>query len=162
MAQCATNAFFGPQHHIWVVEWQAVPWLGSPDGDTLDTRANVRLGNYRFHVVGTTWTLDSNPFAVVAGGLQVTAARATTINVGVHWYAPKGWRLMDMNLMSNQPVPVRSQSVTVALLDAANAVKSTQIVTTDANGNASVPDVSGATQVKVTDASGNALTVPIP
>ncbi|HEY6035728.1 MAG TPA: hypothetical protein VIV58_15745 [Kofleriaceae bacterium] len=152
----------GPQHHIWVVEWQAVPWLGSPDGDTLDTRANVRLGNYRFHVVGQGWTLDSNPFAVVAGGLQVTAARATTINVGVHWYAPKGWRLMDMNLMSNQPVPVRSQSVTVALLDAANAVKSTQIVTTDANGNASVPDVSGATQVKVTDASGNTLTVPIP
>jgi len=59
-------------------------------------------------------------------------------------------------------VPVRSQSVTVALLDAANAVKSTQIVTTDANGNVSVPDVAGATQVKVTDASGNVLTVAIP
>jgi neutral ceramidase len=152
----------GPQHHVWVVEWQAVPWLGSPDGDTLDTRANVRLGNYRFHVVGSAWTLDSNPFAVVAGGLQLTAARATTINVGVRWYAPKGWRLMDMNLMSNQPIPVRSQSVTVALLDAANAVKSTQIVSTDASGNVSVPDVSGATQVKVTDASGNTLTVAIP
>ncbi|MEP6864220.1 MAG: hypothetical protein ABJE66_26610 [Deltaproteobacteria bacterium] len=152
----------GPQHHVWVVEWQAVPWVGSPDGDTFDTRGNVRLGNYRFHVVGSTWTLDSNPFAVVPGGLQVTAARATTINVGVHWYAPKGWRLMDMNLMSNQPIPVRSQSVTVSLLDAGNAVKSTAIVATDGNGNLSVPDVSGATQVKVTDASGNSLTVPIP
>jgi hypothetical protein len=152
----------GPQHHVWVVEWQAVPWLGSPDGDTLDTRANVRLGNYRFHVVGSTWTLDSSPFAVVPGGLALTAARATTINVGVRWYAPKGWRLMDMNLMSNQPVPVRSQSVTVALLDATSAVKSTQIVTTDGSGNVSVPDVAGATQVKVTDASGNSLTVAIP
>jgi hypothetical protein len=152
----------GPQHHVWVVEWQAVPWLGSPDGDTFDTRGNVRLGNYRFHVVGSAWTLDSNPFAVVPGGLQVTAARATTINVGVHWYAPKGWRLMDMNLMSNQPIPVRSQSVTVSLLDAANAVKSTAIVATDGNGSVAVPDVSGATQAKVTDASGNSLTVPIP
>jgi hypothetical protein len=69
---------------------------------------------------------------------------------------------MDMSLMSNQPIPVRSQSVTVALLDATNAVKSTQIVATDASGNVSVPDVAGATQVKVTDASGNSLTVAIP
>ncbi|MEO6773432.1 MAG: hypothetical protein ABI467_10495 [Kofleriaceae bacterium] len=152
----------GPQHHVWVIAWQAVPWLGSPDGDTFATRANVRLGNYRFHVVGSTWTLDSNPFAVVPGGLQVTAARATTIDLGVHWYAPKGWRLMDMNLMSNQPIPVRSQLVTVTLLDAANTVKSTQIVATDATGNVSVPDVAGATQVKVLDASGNSLTVAIP
>ena len=151
----------GPQHHVWVIEWQAVPWVGSTDGDTFDTRANVRLGNYRFHVVGSAWTLDSNPFAVVPGGLQVSAARATTINLGVRWYAPKGWRLMDMNLMSNQPVPVRSQSVTVTLLDASNTVKSTQIVSTDANGNVSVPDVSGATQAKVLDASGNSLTVSI-
>ena len=32
----------GPQTHVWVAEWQAVPWLGSPDGDTLDMRGNVQ------------------------------------------------------------------------------------------------------------------------
>jgi hypothetical protein len=52
--------------------------------------------------------------------------------------------------------------VTVLLLDAGNAVKSTAIVATDGNGNLTVPDVAGATQVKVVDASGNTLTVPIP
>ncbi len=152
----------GPQHHVWVVEWQAVPWLGSPDGDSLDQRGNVKLGNYRFHVAGAGWTLDSSPFAVVPGGLALTAARATTINVGVRWYAPKGWRLMDMVQMSNQPVPVKSQSVKVELLDAASAVKSTATVMTDMTGNVSVPDVTGATQVRVTDASGNVQTAPIP
>jgi hypothetical protein len=152
----------GPQHHVWVVDWQAVPWVGSPDGDTLDTRGNVRLGNYRFHVTGKAWTLDSAPFAVVPGGLAVTAARATTINIGVRWYAPKGWRLMDMALMSNQPIPVKSQTVKVELLDAANAVKATTTPATDAAGNVSVADVSGATQVRVTDVSGNVQTAPIP
>jgi len=152
----------GPQTHIWVAEWQAVPWLGSLDGDTLDMRGNVKLGNYRFHVVGSTWTLDSSPFQVVPGGLAVTAARATAINIGVRWYAPKGWRLMDMNLMSNQPVPVKSQSVKVELLDATNAVKATYTTTTDATGNVSVADVAGSTQVRVTDASLNVQIVAIP
>jgi neutral ceramidase len=152
----------GPQTHVWVAEWQAVPWLGSPDGDTLDMRGNVKLGNYRFHVVGSTWTLDSSPFQVVPGGLAVTAARATTINIGVRWYAPKGWRLMDMDLMSNQPVPVKSQSVKVELLDATNAIKMTYTTTTDAAGNVSVADVAGSTQVRVTDASLNVQTVAIP
>jgi hypothetical protein len=151
----------GPQHHVWVAEWQAVPWLGSPDGDTLDTRGALHLGNYRFHVVGSNWSLDSVPFQVVQGGLAITAARATTINLGVRWYAPKGWRLMDMALMSNQPVPVRSQQVTVELLDASNAVKATTTPTTDVTGNVAVADASGATQVRVTDAFGNITTVPI-
>lgn len=152
----------GPQHHVWVVEWQAVPWVGSPDGDSLDARGNVRLGNYRFHVEGSGWSLDSSPFAVVTGGLAITAARATTINVGVHWHAPKGWRLMDMNLMSNQPIPVRMQSVKVELLNAASSVLATTLPTTDANGSVSVADATGATQARVTDAFGNVQTVAIP
>ena len=152
----------GPQTHIWVAEWQAVPWLGSADGDTLDMRGNVKLGNYRFHVVGTTWTLDSSPFQVVAGGLAVTAARATTINVTVRWYAPKGWRLMDMDLLSNQPIPVKSQAVKVELLNATNAIVATYTTTTDAAGNVAVADVAGATQARVTDASLNIQTAAIP
>jgi hypothetical protein len=152
----------GPQTHVWVAEWQAVPWVGSADGDTLDLRGNVKLGNYRFHVVGSTWTLDSSPFQVVPGGIALTAARATTINVGVRWYAPKGWRLMDMDLMSNQPIPVKSQNVKVELLDAGNNVKATYNVMTDAAGNVSVADVAGATQVRVTDTSTNVQTTAIP
>jgi neutral ceramidase len=151
----------GPQTHVWVAEWQAVPWLGAPGVDSLDDRGGVPLGNYRFHVEGNGWTLDSQPFAVVAGGLEATAARASTINVNVKWHATNGYRLMDMSLMSNQPVPVRSQQVTVALLDAANMQLSSAAATTDANGAVSVANNVAATQVKVTDRFGNSATSPI-
>jgi len=151
----------GPQTHVWVAEWQAVPWLGEPSMDSLDDRGGVPLGNYRFHVEGNNWTLDSQPFAVVQGGLEATATRASTINVAVKWHATKGYRLMDMDLMSNQPVPVRSQAVTVALLDATNTQLASTTPTTDANGTVSVTNNALATQAKVTDRFGNTATVPI-
>jgi len=151
----------GPQTHVWVAEWQAVPWLGEPSMDSLDDRGGVPLGNYRFHVEGNNWTLDSQPFAVIQGGLETTAARATTINVAVKWHATKGYRLMDMDLMSNQPVPVRSQQITVALLDATSTVLATTMPNTDANGAVVVPNNAAATQVRVTDRFGNTATAPI-
>ncbi|MFT3696125.1 MAG: hypothetical protein QM831_23505 [Kofleriaceae bacterium] len=152
----------GPQHHIWVVEWQAVPWVGSTDGDTLADRGKVKLGNYRFHVEGKGWTLDSNPFAVTAGGIDLAVTHTATVNVSVHYYAPKGWRLMDMDLKSNQPVPLVSTAVHIDLLDGTNAIKASYDTTTDASGNVSVADVAGATQVRVTDGSTNSQTVAIP
>jgi hypothetical protein len=145
----------GPQTHYWNVEWQAVPWFGSPAHDSLDERGAVPLGNYRFHVDGHSWSLDSAPFAVVEGGVSPTASRSTTVDVHVRWSAPKGWRLMDMAMMSNQPVPVRSASVKVELLDAGNGVVGTTNTTTDASGDVSVTNVGTATQVRVTDAFGN-------
>jgi neutral ceramidase len=152
----------GPQTHVWVAEWQAVPWLGAPNLDSLDNRGGVPLGNYRFHVDGQSWSLDSSPFMVVPGGNSSTALRMTgSIHVNVSWNAPKGWRLMDMNLMSNAPIPVRSQAVTIELLDASSAVLATATPTTDANGNASVPDNASATQVRVTDPYGNVATVTL-
>jgi neutral ceramidase len=151
----------GPQTHVWVAEWQAVPWLGAPSLDTLDDRGGVPLGNYRFHVDGNGWSVDSDPFQVVAGGLEATATRASSIAVTVSWHAQKGFRLMDMNLPSNQPVPVRSQQVTVALLDASNAQLSSSAQTTDASGAVSVANNASATQVKVTDRFGNSVTTPI-
>ena len=57
--------------------------------------------------------------------------------------------------MSNQPVPVRSQQVTVALLDATSAVLATTTPTTDANGAVAVANNAAATQVRVTDRFGN-------
>lgn len=153
----------GPQQHVWVAEWQAVPWIGAPDLDTLDDRGGVPLGNYRFHVDGQGWELDSDPFGVVPGGVAATAARGGgAIQIGVAWSAPQGWRLMDMSLPSNAPVPVRSQAATVELLDGSGATLATAQVTTDANGSASVADSASAAQVRVTDRFGNAGTAALP
>ena len=152
----------GPQQHFWVAEWQAVPWIGNVTADALSDRGGVALGRYRFHVEGKGWSLDSDPFEVVGGGLSVTAARAGgNITTNVRWHAPKGWRLLDMSLMSNQPIPVRSQQVTVEVRSAANAVLSTQTPTTDAGGVVSVPDVTGATNLRVVDRFGNATVVTL-
>ena len=149
----------GPQTHVWAVEWQAVPWLGLPGRDTLDDRGGLPLGNYRFHVEGSTWNLDSQPFAVVAGGLAITPARTTgSIKTGVTWNAPKGWRLMDLALMSNQPVPLRNQQVSVELLGTAGVTLSTASVNTDSAGSVSVPDNAAAMMVKITDRFGNSAT----
>ena len=68
---------------------------------------------------------------------------------------------MDMNLPSNHPVPVRSQQVTVALLDAANTQLSSASATTDGNGAVSIANNAAATQVKITDRFGNVATAPI-
>jgi len=149
----------GPQTHYWVAEWQAVPWLGAPTVDSLNDRGGVPLGRYRFHVEGSGWTLDSDPWQVVAGGESLLAMRTGgNIQTTVRWHAPKGWRLLDMALMSNQPVPVRSQSVTLELLNASDAVLSSANATTDAQGVVSVPDNAAATKVRVTDRFGNVAT----
>lgn len=148
-----------PQQHVWAVEWQAVPWLGTPNLDTLDDRGGLPLGTYRFHVVGSTWSLDSQPFQVVKGGLEAAGKRASgSITATATWHAQRGWRLMDLTLPSNQPVPVRSQAVTVELLDSSGNTLSTANLTTDTSGNASVPDVAAATQVRLTDRFGNIAT----
>jgi neutral ceramidase len=145
----------GTQHHYWVVEWQAVPWLGAPGADSLDQRGDVALGRYRFHVEGSGWTLDSDPFQVVAGGLTATATRSNgQIHVAVKWHAPKGWRLLDMALMSNQPIPVRSQQVTIELRTGSGSLSGSS-PNTDASGNVDVTDNGAATVVRVTDQYGN-------
>jgi neutral ceramidase len=150
----------GPQTHVWVAEWQAVPWFGAPNVDALDARGGVPLGRYRFHVDGNGWSLDSNPFQVAAGGVVLTSAKRTggMVQVSTAWHAPKGWRLMDPILMSNQPVPIRSQQVTVTLLASGGTPLSSTQVTTDAAGNAQVTDDIAAVSVKVTDRFGNSAT----
>ncbi len=150
----------GPQTHYWVAEWQAVPWVGAVGLDALADRGGLPLGRYRFHVEGKGWTLDSDPFEVVAGGLNANATRTGgNVSVTVRWHAPKGWRLLDMGLMSNQPIPVKNQQVTVELRSAANAVLSTATPTTDGSGVATVSDNAAATNVRVVDRFGNAQVV---
>jgi len=154
----------GPQTHVWVAEWQAVPWWGESGVDALDDRGGLPLGRYRFHVEGSTWSIDSDPFTVVTGGMKLGAPLRTnnTVKVTAQWHAPKGWRLMDMSLMSNQPVPIRSQAVTVELLDTNGGVLSTTPTTTDANGVVQVPDNVAATAIRVTDRFTNQVTSAIP
>ncbi len=152
----------GPQTHVWVAEWQAVPWLGMPNLDSLDQRGGLPLGNYKLHVEGHGWMLDSQPFQVVTGGLVAGGTRASgMINATARWSAPKGWRLMDVVLQSNQPVPVRSQQVTVALLSAGGATLSSAQVNTDGTGNVSVADNASATSIRITDQFGNSATATI-
>lgn len=152
----------GPQTHYWVAEWQAVPWVGAVGLDSLDDRGGVPLGRYRFHVEGKGWALDSDPFQVVPGGLDVTATRANgNIAIGVRWHAPKGWRLLDMSLMSNQPVPVRDQQVRVEVRGAANAVLSSTTPTTSGTGAVTVSDPAGSQSVRVVDRFGNEAVVSL-
>ncbi|HSK04570.1 MAG TPA: hypothetical protein VK932_25130 [Kofleriaceae bacterium] len=154
----------GPQTHVWVVEWQAVPWVGAPGRAGLDARGGVPLGRYRFHVEGDGWVLASQPFEVVAGGLALEGVGRTggAIRAIVQLHAPEGWRLLDLALPSNQPVPVRSQEVTVALLDADGAVLSSVPRMTDGSGVAQVPDDVAARSVRITDRFGNAVTAALP
>jgi hypothetical protein len=151
----------GPQTHYWVAEWQAVPFIGLPSYDSVDTRGGMMLGKYRFHVEGDGWTLDSTPFEVVHGGLVATATRGTTsITVNVRWHAPKGWRLMDMSLSSNQPVPVRNQFVRVEQRSDTNSLLITN-ATSDGNGVVTVPNQPAATKLIVTDQFDNTYTVTL-
>ncbi len=154
----------GPQTHYWVAEWQAVPWLGAPFVDALADRGGVPFGTYRFHVEGAGWSLDSTSFTIVAGGLSLGSATRTGGNVRVtsSWHAPKGWRLMDMNLRSNQPVPLRSHIVNLELLNASNGVVGQLMTMTDTNGAAQISDNGTATQIRVTDRFGNSLTTALP
>ncbi|HEY5925251.1 MAG TPA: hypothetical protein VIV11_26390, partial [Kofleriaceae bacterium] len=106
----------GTQTHYWVAEWQAVPWMGMTGVDALADRGGVPVGQYRFFIEGKDWTLASAPFQVVQGGVTALASRmGSNIQATVRLHAPKGWRLMDMGLMSNQPIPLRNQQISVEL-----------------------------------------------
>jgi len=153
----------GPQTHVWVVEWQAVPWFGATGLDSLDDRGGVPLGTYRFHVDGHGWSLDSQPFAVVKGGLEVSATHTgTSYTAHPSWHAPAGYRLMDMALPSNQPVPVRGQNVQVTLLDSAGNQVLSQNVATDASGAATVTTSGQVSTMQVTDRFGNTASTSVP
>jgi hypothetical protein len=99
---------------------------------------------------------------VVAGGVELLeVTRAANIRAKVTWHAAKGWRFMDDNLPSNRPVPVRSQAVTVALLDG-NAVLSSTSEQTDADGFVTVPNNGAAGTLRVTDRFGNVTSLALP
>lgn len=148
-----------PRTHYYAVEWQAVPWLGADGLHGLDGRAGVPLGDYRFHVEGTGYELWSEPFEVVTTPLAVRASRSgTTISGTVELSAPKGYRLLHLQLPSNRPVPQVEAVYTVVLtLDDMTTVTYTD-VQGDANGAWSLDagdDAARVTRVRATDPFGN-------
>lgn len=143
-----------PQTYYWVSEWQAVPWAGadSAGGDSLDgldAVGGVPLGRYRFHVEGSGWTLDSQPFTVVEANLGISAAQAGgNLDITVTMHADKGYRLLDMTAASNEPVPLRNTAVSVSITTSGGP-DIQQTTTTDADGKLSI-SLGGSTAVSVT------------
>jgi hypothetical protein len=84
------------------------------------------------------------------------------VRATVTWHAPKGWRMMDPALTSNQPVPVRQQQVTIQLFNGVAPLGTATSTTTDGNGVASITDNAAANMVRVTDRFGNVHTAAIP
>lgn len=158
------------QTHYWAVEWQPVPWLGARDEegaplDTLDTLAGLPLGRYRFHVQGAAFEIVSNPFEVVPTTLDVSATRdmeTGRVTLTVTLNAEQGYRLMDLELPSNRPVPLRRAALRVVLTHGP-APDTVLTLTTDAQGQVTF-DEPGATilAVHVTDAHDNQGSRPGP
>jgi len=155
-----------PQTHYWAAEWQAVPWVGAQEGETnldsLSARAGVPLGRYRFHVKGLSYDITSDPFTVSVAQFLVTAQRSgSSIETTVRLHAPKGYRLLDMDLPSNQPVPVRGGLFTVVLeVSGGTTLEFTDVSSSD-EGLLSVDagdQAAQVTNVVVTDVFGNSGT----
>ena len=145
--------------HYWVVEWQAVPWIGSGALDSLDARVAVPVGTYRFHVEAPGYELFSDPFDVVPATLTVTAAVAgSEVSATSRVHADNGFRMLHTDLASNQPVPVRNGTFTVELTLSAGGPLTFTGVAGDGGGKVTVDagkDAGLVTGVTVTDAYGN-------
>jgi neutral ceramidase len=143
------------QTHVWAIEWQAVPWIGADEAALAD-RGGVPLGTYRFHVEGDGWTLDSDGFEVVPGGLEASDVDVvgTAVSARASYHAPRGWRALATNEPSNRPVPLRSQQVTVRCYAGA-ALLDTFTVSTDGAGLVTVDPGAASTRVEVEDRFGN-------
>ncbi len=154
-----------PQTHYWVVEWQAVPWIGAP-ADKLSSRAGVAAGNYRFRAIGANFDITSDAFEVTPTPLVVSSSRLDNdVRASVRLDASRGYRLLDLDTDSNVPVPLRDGLFRVVLTRGAGAnltfddvaISSSGVLTVDAGNNSGT-----YTDVVVTDASGNSGTAAIP
>lgn len=151
-----------PRTHYWAVEWQAVAWLGSTaEGvtDDVEDRAGVPTGTYRFHVEGTGYTVDSRPFEVIDGSLTVTAAvDGTNLAITAGYNTARGnWRLLTMDGLSNELVPVRRGPVTVELsFQSGGSARLTDVaITAEGGATVAVPGGEVVTGVTVIDRYGN-------
>jgi neutral ceramidase len=151
-----------PRTHYWVLEWQAVVPQGTDGLDEVTDRAGLPLGNYRFHVAGTGYALDSRPFQVVAGALECSVSVAgSTVTVSAGYHAAEGWRLLDLQATSNALVPLRTGTVDAVLTLADGATRAFPGVAVAADGHLQLDagaDAANVRSVRVTDRFGNAGT----
>jgi neutral ceramidase len=125
--------------HYWAVEWQAVTPQGTSGLDAIEDRAGVALGRYRFHVEGAGWTLDSEPFSVVAGALSVSAMRSgTSFTVSAGYEARDGWRLIAPSGAQNRRVALRQGPVRVTFEMDMGAPRSETVMALSATGTATI------------------------
>jgi neutral ceramidase len=154
-----------PRTHYWAVEWQAVTWFGHPSLPALEDRPGLPLGNYRFRVEGTGYTVTSNVFSVVAGPLVTTAKiSGAAIDVTAAYAPAQGWRMLTMTGLSNTEVPVALGPLTVEIVREGQADEVMSDVVLSAPGKAQVKpaNVSGITAVRVRDRFGNVGEGPLP
>lgn len=140
-----------PRTHYWVVEWQAAtPW-GTVGADELSDRAGLPLGRYRFSVEGAGYAVHSDPFDVVEGALDVDVSGASgSVAIDAFYHAQDGYRLLDLQAMSNGRVPLANTTLTVDISFSNESMQTFENVPTDAAGHAVVTyDAPGLTPVSV-------------
>ncbi|MFO0710746.1 MAG: neutral/alkaline non-lysosomal ceramidase N-terminal domain-containing protein [Sandaracinus sp.] len=102
-----------PRTHYWTLEWQAVSW----EHGVLEDRAGLPLGRYRFHVEGRDYVVDSAPFEVVPGAIDVHASvEGTSIAIDARYQPREGWRLLDLEGPADHDVPVLAGPLEIELL----------------------------------------------
>ena len=143
--------------HYWVIEWQAVPGIGWAGFDDLATRAGLPLGNYRFHVEGAGYTIDSPTFVVSAAPLAVTVAASgsnmTTVTAA--YTATNGYRLLSSVDPSNGTIYLRGATVNIAVNYTDTSGQLFTGVVLDANGSATLNTTKPVANAQVTDAYRN-------
>jgi len=141
-----------PRTHYWTVEWQAVSWLGG-----VEDRPSTPLGRYRFHVEGTGYAIDSEPFEVVPATLNVTASMEGADVVANVGFSPReGWRLIAMEGIVNRDVPLQAGPVTVELHRGAEVETIEDVALASPGAVRVTPAETGAIdRVVVIDAHGN-------
>jgi len=145
-----------PRTHYWTVEWQAVAPIGAPGLPELEDRVGLPLGRYRFHVEGAGYTVDSDPFEVVAGPIELVATRSgADISLRARYQPREGWRLLAMEGLSNRDVAVVAGPLSVEVEYASGAPDVFE-VPVSVTGEASVtPSRAAPTRIVVQDRFGN-------
>ena len=141
------------QTHHWAIEWQAVTWLGLEGLEDLEDRVGVPTGSYRFHVEGTGYSLDSDPFDVVQGEILLEASYADgTLSGRATFHAPEGWRLLHLTEQSNGPIP--ANGTVVIAVDRAGTLENIEVeLATD--GTFTVATADGIDAITLTDRFAN-------
>jgi len=137
----------------WTVGWQAVSW---EHGELAD-RAGLPLGRYRFHVEGTGYSVDSNPFEVVAGSIDVRASlEGAAIAIDARYQPRAGWRLLDLEGPADRDVPVLAGPLEVILEQTGGGSETVTVPLTGPGAARVTPSGSGVvTRVIVRDRFGN-------